>query len=117
MAKIMSRGENYVVTDFPAPSVNLEEYAMQIISIPQFQNFTLKEEYIGTQKFNGKVGGVFALAASNLFEINEGNLNVENKGGAPSYGSEGLDLWATPAEVFLFLQKISSLVPTRGSVR
>ena len=91
LAKIMSRGENYVVTDFPAPAVNLEEYAMQIISVPQFQNFTLKEEYIGTQKFNGKVGGVFALAASNLFEINEGNLNVENKGGAPSYGSEGLE--------------------------
>ena len=91
LAKVMSRGENYVVTDYPAPAVNLAEYAMQIISVPQFTNFTLSANYTGTPKFNGKVGGVFAFAASNLFEINEGNLNVENKGGAPSYGSEGLE--------------------------
>lgn len=91
LAKIMSRGENYVVTDYPAPAVNLAEYAMQIISVPQFTNFTLNTNYTGTPKFNGKIGGVLALAAKNLCDIDEGNLNVENKGGAPSYGKEGLE--------------------------
>ncbi len=91
LAKIMSRGENYVVIDYPAPAVNLAEYSMQIISVPQFTNFTLNTNYTGTPKFNGKVGGVLALAAKNLCDIDEGNLNVENKGGAPSYGKEGLE--------------------------
>ncbi len=91
LAKVMSRGENYVVTDYPAPAVNLAEYAMQIISVPQFTNFTLSTNYTGTPKFDGKVGGVLALAVRNMCDISEGKLNVENKGGAPAYGKAGLE--------------------------
>ena len=91
LAKVMSRGENYVVIDTPAPSASLENYAMQIISVPQFVNFTLNTNYTGTPKFNGKVGGVFAVAANNLCDISEGKINVEGKGGAPAYGREGLE--------------------------
>lgn len=91
LAKVMSRGENYVVIDYPAPAASLENYAMQIISVPQFVNFTLNTNYTGTPKFNGKVGGVFAVAANNLCDISEGKINVEGKGGAPAYGREGLE--------------------------
>lgn len=90
-AKVMSRGENYVVIDTPAPSASLENYAMQIISVPQFVNFTLNTNYTGTPKFNGKVGGVFAVAANTLCDISEGKINLEGKGGAPAYGREGLE--------------------------
>ena len=90
ITKIMQRGENYIVTDYPAPDVDLEDYQLQIISIPQFENFTLNEEYTATPKFNGKIGGVFAIAVKNHCDLREGKINVEGKGGATAYGANGL---------------------------
>lgn len=90
-AKILSRNENSIVIDFPAPKVDLEKYQMQIISVPQFENFTLNQNYTATTAFNGTVGGVFAIAVNNECDISDGKINVEGKGGANPYGSNGLE--------------------------
>lgn len=89
-AKVVRRGENYLITDYPAPKVDLSEYIMQVVSIPQFENFTLNQNYTGTMAFNGKVGGVFAMAVNNVADLSEGKINVEGKGGAAAYGANGL---------------------------
>ena len=89
-ATVVKRGENYLITDFPAPQINPEEYLMQVVSVPQFENFTLNQNYTGTIPFNGKVGGVFAMAVSNVADLSSGKINVEGKGGAAAYGANGL---------------------------
>lgn len=90
-ATILNRNENAITIDFPVPDVDLENYLMQIISVPQFENFTLNQNYTGTAAFNGKVGGVFAIAVSDTCDISEGKINVEGKGGAEAYGANGLE--------------------------
>ena len=90
VAKILSRVQNSIVIDTPAPEIDLENYILQIVSIPRFENFTLTENYTATPKFNGSVGGVLAMFVSNTCDISSGKLNVEGKGGAAAYGANGL---------------------------
>lgn len=90
-AKVLKRGVNYIVIDFPAPNVSLTDYLVQVISIPQFMNFTLNQNYTAMPKFNGKTGGVFAIAVDNICDLTEGKINVEGKGGAAAYGRNGLE--------------------------
>lgn len=90
LAKILRDTGTSFILDFPAPNVSLDEYSMQIISIPQFKKFAERENYKYTPPFDGEKGGVLAVAASSELNICGGKLNVENKGGAPAYGREGL---------------------------
>ena len=90
-AKILSRSENSIVTNYPVPDVDLEKYIMQVVSMPQFENFTLNQNYTGTLAFNGKIGGVFAMAVNNICDLSDGKINLEGKGGAVAYGSNGLE--------------------------
>lgn len=89
-AKILSRSENSIVINNPVPDVDLENYIMQVISMPQFVNFTLNQNYTGTLAFNGKVGGTFAMVVNNICDLSDGKINVEGKGGAAAYGANGL---------------------------
>ena len=91
VTKIMARYDNHLITDFPL-DVDLKKYDVQVISIPQFSSFTLNQDYYATPKFNGKVGGVCALAVDGVCNLTEGRINVESKGGAPAYGFAGLQL-------------------------
>ena len=90
LAKVLARNDSSITIDFAFP-IDLVNYQMQVISIPQFVHFTLNENYTATPKFDGKVGGVFAIAVDNLCDLREGKVNVEGKGGAESYGANGLD--------------------------
>lgn len=92
VTKIMARYDNHLITEFPISEVNLKKYNVQVISIPQFSSFTLNQEYYATPKYNGKVGGVCALAVDGTCNLTEGKINVEGKGGAPAYGFAGLEL-------------------------
>ena len=65
-------------------------YATQIISIPQYTNFTLSTENSATMQFDGEKGGVFALACSKNCDLSGGIINVEGKGGGTAYGRAGL---------------------------
>lgn len=90
VANILTRNFDEIIINFPAPIVNLNDYLMQIISIPQFDNFTLNQNFNRTTKFNGKLGGVCAIAVKDTCDISGGKINVEDKGGALAYGREGL---------------------------
>lgn len=90
VAKILSRVQDVIVIDIPAPKIDLTNYVLQVVSIPQFENFTLNENYTATPKFNGNVGGVLAFMVNGVCDISSGKLNVEDKGGAVAYGSNGL---------------------------
>lgn len=91
VAKVMARYDNHLVTDFPL-DVDLKKYSAQVISIPQFSSFTLNTDYYATPKFNGKIGGVCALAVDGTCNLTDGKINVEGKGGAPAYGFCGLQI-------------------------
>ncbi len=67
-------------------------YAIQIIAVPQFKNFTLTGTNSATPAYDKtkKYGGILALAVSETCDISGGYLNVHSKGGAIPYGSKGL---------------------------
>ncbi len=91
VTKIMARYDNHLITDCPL-NVDLKKYDAQVIGVPQFSSFTLNSDYNATPKFNGKIGGVCALAVDGVCDLTDGKINVEGKGGAPAYGYEGLKL-------------------------
>ena len=74
------------VSDIINPSL----YACQIISIPQFQSFTLTGNHTATPKWNNSTGGVFAICVKGTCNLSGGKINVELKGGGSSYGKPGL---------------------------
>lgn len=76
VARILDIKNNAVILDKP---FNFNEDA-QIISIPEFSNLTINTNYSGTKKFNG-TGGVLAVAVADTFNLENGKLNVEGKGG------------------------------------
>lgn len=96
VARVLDRTNDAVILDFPAPQVDLNRYAMQIISIPQFDNLTISGNYDKTTAFGSpkggvtSIGGVCAVACANTLNLSGGRINVEGKGGAVGYGKRGL---------------------------
>lgn len=90
VAHVWARYDNHLTVDFPF-NIDLNDYDAQVISIPQFSSFTLNTDYDATPKFNGRIGGVCAIAVDGTCNLSEGRINVEGKGGAPAYGYEGLN--------------------------
>lgn len=70
----------------------------QVVTIPQYTNFTLTGTNSATRKYenpNGGTitkprGGIFAVAVSDTCDISHGVIDVEDKGGATAYGANGL---------------------------
>lgn len=90
LATVIADDGESLTLDFPVPCPISENLSAQIISIPQFENFTLQKNYTETTKFNSLVGGVFAIIVEKTCDIRGGKINVEGKGGAYPYGREGL---------------------------
>ena len=65
-----------------------DDYYLQLITIPQYKNFTLSTSYAATPKFENGRGGICALAVSGTCNLNGGKLNVENKGHGLNTGNE-----------------------------
>ena len=70
--------------------ISTTDYAVQVVSIPQFTSFKLAATNAATPKFNGSQGGIFAVAVSGTCDLRNGKINVEGKGGGKAYGREGL---------------------------
>lgn len=93
LAKILGISGNDITIDTAVPTDlfnNLDAYACQIISVPQFSNYTLNTENAATPVFDGRKGGIFAIAVSNTCDLSDGKINVEGKGGGIAYGKTGL---------------------------
>lgn len=54
----------------------------QIVSIPEFSDFTLNETNSATPKYTDQVGGICAIAVNGTCDLSGGKLNVEGKGGS-----------------------------------
>ena len=91
VARVIKREYDVITIDAPAPAVNLDNYYLQIISVPQFSNFTLSTEYTGTIPFS-KLGGVCAIAVSGSCDLSGGKINVEGCGCGVGYGTDGLSV-------------------------
>ena len=92
LAHILGINDNEITLDTAASGYqkNVDDYVIQLITIPQFVNFTLATEYTAVPKFNGAQGGIFAIAVSDTCDLTGGQINVEGKGGAQRYGSAGI---------------------------
>lgn len=90
VGRIIDTNGGNVVLDKPAPIVDLNKYSMQLISVPEFNNLTISNNYNYTRKFEKGIGGVCAFAVAGHCDISDGKINVADKGGAPAYGKNGL---------------------------
>lgn len=90
LARVLGDNGSELTIDTPAPNVALSSNTMQIVSIPQYNNFALSKENSATPKFDGNQGGIFAVAVKNYCNIAGGKINVSGKGGGDSYGERGL---------------------------
>lgn len=66
-------------------------YNFQIVSIPQFTNFTLSQTNEATPKYENGRGGIVAIACNDTCNLSGGKLLVEGKGGANPLLERGLD--------------------------
>lgn len=89
IGRILKRTGNTFVLDKAAP-FDVENYNVQLISIPEFTDLTINTNYNYTPKYDGKKGGVFAVAVAENFNLEGGKINLEGKGGAVAYGRNGL---------------------------
>lgn len=89
VARILSLTNDSVTLD-KSLDVDTNNYTVQLISVPEFANLTITNNYNYTPKFENGVGGVFAVAVSDTFDISGGKINLEGKGGGVGYGRAGL---------------------------
>ena len=69
---------------------NLNNYDVQIITVPQYSSFTLSQEYIKVPKFENGRGGIAVICVNGTCDLRGGKINVENKGCDKAYGATGL---------------------------
>lgn len=91
VARVIKRNYDVITIDTPAPEVNLDNYHLQIIAVPQFQNFTLANHYAYTVQFD-KLGGVFAIAVNGTCDLRGGKIDMEGCGCGVGYGQDGLSV-------------------------
>lgn len=90
LAKVLSDTGSILTLDTAPPSISVTNYAAQVVSIPQANNFTLATANAATPKFNGSQGGIFAIAVKNACNLSSGTINVMEKGGGQAYARSGL---------------------------
>ena len=90
LAKVLADTGTKLTINTPAPDVSPSTYAMQIVSIPQCSSFKLANAHNTTPKFDGSIGGIFAIAVKGTCNLSAGKINVEAKGGGSAYGANGL---------------------------
>lgn len=94
LAKILGINGDDITLDHAVPNSMFDvfnNYHCQLITIPQFTNYTLSGTHSATPKFDGSKGGIFAIAVSDTCNLSGGKINVEGKGGGDNgYGRTGL---------------------------
>lgn len=99
LAKILGVNGNDVTLDTAAPynTFNkwLDTYYVQLVTIPQFTNFTVTDSSSLASKIpawsdtNG-YGGMFAIAVNNTCDLSGKTVGVQARGGGAPYGKNGL---------------------------
>lgn len=73
-------------------SDQVSNFSCQIVSIPRFTTLSITNKYSHTTKYDTVkgIGGVFAVMCDTLLDLEGGQIDLVDKGGAPSYGEHGL---------------------------
>lgn len=93
LANVLSDNGTDLTLDHAIPTeFNADTYAVQVVSVAQVNNFSLTNKKVNkaTLKYDGKIGGILALAVKGTCNLKSGQLNVEGKGGGEAYGAKGL---------------------------
>lgn len=87
-------GTTITLDKYVGDIINPAKYHCQIVSIPQFQNFTLNKTNNATPKyFTQGHGGVFAIAVKGTCNLSDGIINVEARSwSGEEYGFTGLEI-------------------------
>ena len=80
LSKILSDDGNRLTLKDAPPSISLKNYSAQIVHIPRCPSFTLNQTYDFTKKYDGKTGGIFAIAVKGVCDLRGGVINMERKG-------------------------------------
>lgn len=106
LAKFVGKTDSTITLDTALPEEFdreslLDDYHVQLITVPQFKNFTLDSTQIHNKTPEFRVvtgsnkcafGGIFAIAVSEVLDLSDGGkIIVESGGGAPAYGEAGLE--------------------------
>ena len=98
----------------------LDDYALQIVSIPQYKDFTLAATNSATQKFDGAQGGIFAVAVDGTCDLRGGTIDVAGKGGSIGWQLDGnaqmydcLPIGAGQGSVFILAKNLVMNSATR----
>lgn len=82
-------GYRLTVDADPPFTVDLDYYSAQIIHIPRCPAFTLNQIYNYTKEYDGKTGGIFAIAVKGVCDLRGGVIDMANKSGSgPNAGGE-----------------------------
>lgn len=90
LANVLADSGTVLTLDTAPPNISVEDYAAQIVSIPQFNNFTLAKENSATTAYNGAQGGICAIAVKNNCDLSTGKLSAKTATGGVAYSREGL---------------------------
>lgn len=90
LAHVLGITDNEITVDTKITPHNLEQYEIQLITIPQFSSYTLSTTNSATPKYENGMGGICAIAVNGTCDISGGVVNVEGKGGTRAYGRKGL---------------------------
>lgn len=85
LTKIIGIKSTKITVDSAMPkwkSFTPANYAMQMITVPQFNSYTFGKEYTATPKFEKGRGGICAFVVKETCDLKDGRINVVGKGGA-----------------------------------
>lgn len=90
--KILTIKESQGFKDFDGKAYNLKRYNVQVIVVPKFTNFNLKDKtYSKVPKFENGYGGIAVIVANGTCDLRNAKINVEGKGNSATYyGETGL---------------------------
>lgn len=80
-AKILSVGVNQLVLDAAVPIVDMTAYVYQIVTVPNFNNLTVKCAVSAlAYDINKKYGGIIAVKVKGILDLTSGSILAEKKG-------------------------------------
>ncbi|MBR1805853.1 MAG: hypothetical protein IJ774_05615 [Selenomonadaceae bacterium] len=90
LANVLADNGTVLTVDADIPDISVTDYAAQIVSIPQFNNFTLSTTNSATPKFSGTQGGICAIAVKGNCDLSDGKIYTVINRSSPAYAREGL---------------------------
>lgn len=72
---------NHSIDELGLSNFTVDNYNFQVVSIPQYNNFTLSGTNNTTPKYDNGQGGIFAIAVSDTCDLSDGFIDVRGVGG------------------------------------